>query len=78
MPPLSLDGVTLDKIKIRTRSVQEGGQRDFAETEGQAYLPGTRLLLALGIGFLLVIPLTLITLLGRVRAAIAVPWRRRG
>lgn len=71
MAPLVLGDITLDTIKIRTRSVIEDGEREFAAPAGQAYLPGTRLFLAIGIGFLLVIPLLFITLGGRLRRGIA-------
>jgi hypothetical protein len=56
LPAIKLGQITLDNIKIFTSSIIEDKNADFADVANPALLPGTRLLLALFIGAILLGP----------------------
>ena len=56
LPPIELGDITLSGVEIGAVSILENGATKVEEVFGPLLLPGTRLLLALGIGALLIVP----------------------
>jgi hypothetical protein len=56
LPPIALGDITLEGVEIGTESMLSDDTVKIEESFGPALLPGTRLLLALGVGALLIVP----------------------
>ena len=56
LPPIALGEITLEGVEIATKSMLGDDTVKIEESFGPALLPGTKLLLALGVGALLLIP----------------------
>jgi len=56
LPPIALGDITLKGVEITTESMLEEDTVKIEESFGPALLPGTKLLLALAIGALLIVP----------------------
>lgn len=68
LPPITLGDITLEGVEIVTASMLDDDTSKIVESFGPALLPGTKLLLALGVGALLIVP---------VFAFLLVIWIRR-
>ena len=70
LPPLNLGGVVLNSVKLHTSSLIDSTGNDFAGIAGQLLLPGTKLMLVIGVGTLFLGPLLVLMLLGPLRKKI--------